>query len=528
VLRTVCIFALFAALLRADETAYNLYKSGRELEKAGQFTKAFVFYSQAAALDPKNKTYRGLAEALQSRATAKLAPAESAEPVADEESSPVGDRITEADLREARQMQPPPRLAGAPGRKSFDLSGDPRKLFDTVTKSFGLAVMFDQEYPVATDKKTPFHVDDVDFRQALRILEIATNSFVVVRNEHLILVVKDTQQKRVELEPNVALVVSLPETVNAQEIQELARGVQQAMEIQKFQVDNTRKLALMRDRISKVAPAQEMFTQLLFQRPMVAIEVEVVDFTQTGTNNYGTNLQDKAALVDFGRIWNSTVPTADANTVSFGGGKTFTGVGITSADVFATMTKSWGHSRMSTEIMSVDSQPATFHVGDRFPILTSGYFGTVTGNTGNGQVYSPPPSFQFEDLGVSIKVTPRVHGEDQMSLEIEAEFKVLSGTALNGIPIISNRKFNSKVRLKNGEWAVMAGLANQSDSLTLGGPWGLSSLPLFGQFFRKNNRSVDETNTMLVLKPRLLSLPITSNVAPPFYVGTESRLPTVY
>ena len=52
-LRTVCIFALFAALLSADETAYNLYKSGRELEKAGEFTKAFVFYSQAAALDPR-------------------------------------------------------------------------------------------------------------------------------------------------------------------------------------------------------------------------------------------------------------------------------------------------------------------------------------------------------------------------------------------------------------------------------------------------------------------------------------------
>ncbi len=521
-LRTICLLLAAATLLSADETAYQLFQAGRTLEKAGELTRAYVYYAQAAALEPKNKEYRGRAEALQSRANAVV---NVTAPELPEPSD--GDVISDSDLREAREMLPPPRLNGKPGKQSFDLDADPRKLFEFVGRNFGLAVLFDQEYPAEAGKRVKFKVDDVDFREALRLLEVATNSFVIVRNQLLFMVAKDTQQKRVELEPNISLIVDLPETVSAQEIQELARSVQQAMEIQKFQVDNTRKIALMRDRVSKVAPAQQLFRQLLFQRPMVEIEVEVVNFNRNGSSNYGTNLQDKASLVDFGSIWNSTPPAAAANTVTFGGGKTYTGVGISSAAVFATMTKAWGQSMMKSQMMTVAGQPVTFHVGDRYPILTSGYFGTVTGNTGNGVTYTPPPSFQFEDLGVSIKVTPQVHGMDEMTLEIEAEFKLLSGTALNNIPIISNRKFNSRVRIRNGEWAIMAGLTTQTDSLSFNGPWGLSQLPFFGKFFRNNTRSLDENDSVLVLKPHLLSLPASEEPVKGFYVGTESKLPTV-
>ena len=48
------------------------------------------------------------------------------------------------------------------------------------------------------------------------------------------------------------------------------------------------------------------------------------------------------------------------------------------------------------------------------------------------------------------------------------------------------------------------------------------------QFKLIEDRSVDESETILVLKPRLLSLPASELVVKQFYVGSESRLPTVY
>jgi general secretion pathway protein D len=59
-----------------------------------------------------------------------------------------------------------------------------------------------------------------------------------------------------------------------------------------------------------------------------------------------------------------------------------------------------------------------------------------------------------------------VHGTEDVTLTVEAEFKVLAGQASNGIPIISNRSLKSDVTLKMGEWAVVAGLIDDEDART--------------------------------------------------------------
>ena len=169
--------------------------------------------------------------------------------------------------------------------------------------------------------------------------------------------------------------------------------------------------------------------------------------------------------------------------------------------------------------------PVTFHIGDRYPIISAGYYGApIPGaGTGDGITYRPPPSFTFEDLGLTLKVTPVVHGTDDISLEVESEFKLLAGSSFNDIPVVSNRKFTSRLRLEQGEWAVMTGMLSVSEARTISGVAGLMQIPILGSFFSSTGKQQSLGETLIVIRPRLLSLPPTEWGTDPIWTGPEGR-----
>jgi general secretion pathway protein D len=138
-----------------------------------------------------------------------------------------------------------------------------------------------------------------------------------------------------------------------------------------------------------------------------------------------------------------------------------------------------------------------------------------------------PPSFQFENLGLTLKVTPFVHDTEEMTLEVEAEFKLLSGAALNGIPILANRKFTSRVRMRDGQWAMLGGLSDDTRTYNRTGIPGLMQIPILGPAFRTNTLEGDEGAMMLLLKPRLLGSG-TDMVPEAIFLGPEARPAMVY
>ena len=289
-----------------------------------------------------------------------------------------------------------------------------------------------------------------------------SSSFIVPISNRVFMVVKDTEQKRRETENHVAVTIPIPEPVTLQEAQELGRSVQQLMEIQRFAIDSAQRLVIFRDRASKVRPAEAVLYQLLHHRTEVAIEVELLNFAKTTSLGLGLNLPTEFPIVPFGDIGNHArfIPPGFTNFLTFGGGLTYLGIGITSINLLATWSKTVGQSILKAEVRAVDGQAASFHVGDKYPIMTLGYFGKTTPGE---QVYTPPPSFTFEDLGLILKITPKVHDSREVSLDVEAEFKLLGSTNFNGIPVISNRKFLNHVRLRFDESAISGRASQQYD-----------------------------------------------------------------
>jgi general secretion pathway protein D len=162
-------------------------------------------------------------------------------------------------------------------------------------------------------------------------------------------------------------------------------------------------------------------------------------------------------------------------------------------------------------------QTAQWHVGDKYPIPT-------TLSTGSSQLANPLSGYvaqiQMVDLGVVIKVKPDLHGDGDISMDVHAEFQALGTLTLNTVPEILNRQFEGSVRLRTGEWAILAGLDTQSTSVTKNGIAGLSEIPTVGDLFSDMNKTQIRSQTLMVLKPHPLSETAITD-RQPVYIGGE-------
>jgi type II secretory pathway component GspD/PulD (secretin) len=482
-----------------------------------------VLFSQAAALDPGNPVYAKRSAFLKSlmapQATAAAEPPEEPE-APDPAFAAVTGSITPMEMEETRRLLPPPQLDLPPGEKSFDLRGDSKSVLQQIAQTCGLTIVWELDYqPTASFR---FQLASSDCRAALRAAERATDSFVVPFSSHTILVARDTPQKRTELEPVVAKAIPIPERSTIQEVQEVIVAIQQSLQIRRIIVDPQKRLIFLLDRVFKARVAERLLAEMVRYRPQVAIELDYLTVDKSKSLTWGATLQNSFPLVNFANVLNSapSIPAGFTHFITFGGGQTLFGIGIANAATFATVTKSVATTSQKARVTALDGEETNLHIGQKYPIMTNGYFGD-TGET--GQVYTPPPTFSFEDLGLVLKVKPSIHSRDEVTLTVDAEFKALGAGSANGIPIINDRKYQGTVRLKTGEWAVVTGLMSTTASRNYSGFPLLDRIPVLRDLFGDNTRNTQSSDVLLVIKPHILSVPPVEQLTRAIWVGSEAQ-----
>jgi tetratricopeptide (TPR) repeat protein len=286
------------------------------------------------------------------------------------------------------QEQEPPSLASPaqvqtqPGTRNFDYRGDVRGAYLEVARQFGLIVMFDNELPARVVR---FRVAGADFDTAMNVLGQQTATFWRAVDPHTFFVAADTPQKRRDYAPVVVRTMVLPASATPDKMTETLRLVREIAGATHTQLDTRTHTLTLRDSPATVALAAALIRELEQAPAEILLEIEILEVSRDAARRLGITppstgrlitisptdaqalqqAQTLASLIAIAqRVFGASVPPV----IAIGGGRTIFLANLPGAAADFSETLNLVRSGRRVLLRAEDGQPATFFMGDRFPV----------------------------------------------------------------------------------------------------------------------------------------------------------------
>jgi type II secretory pathway component GspD/PulD (secretin) len=193
---------------------------------------------------------------------------------------------------------------------------------------------------------------------------------------------------------------------------------------------------------------------------------------------------------------------------TFGGGKTLTGVSLDQLSAQLSLNEGWVKTLDQATLRASHGNDATFRMGSRFPILNASFApvfnsAAISQVLQNNSFQAAFPSFNYEDLGLTVKAKPAITSDNNVSLQLEINLRALVGQSVNGVPVIGNREYKGSISLENGEPAVVAGQISRSETRDLSGIPGLSQIPLLNKVTATDTKQTEYDELLVVITPHI-------------------------
>ena len=253
-----------------------------------------------------------------------------------------------------------------------------------------------------------------------------------------------------------------------------------------------------------------LIAELDQRRPQVLIEAAIVEVSGDISEQLGIQLGFGTAAPPGGfaaTSFSPSGPTLDniltllGSPAAAGVAATGLSIGLSRQDQYGLLLQALGQSTkanlLSTpSITTLDNQAAEIVVGQNVPFRTGSF-------TGNGSTQN---TIERRDVGITMRVVPRVNQGDVIQLDISQEVSSLAATAVAGAAdIVTNRRsIKTTVLADNGGTIVLGGLITNDRQTNRSEVPGLGKLPIIGGLFRSKSDSARKQTLFVFLRPTIL------------------------
>jgi general secretion pathway protein D len=513
----------------------DLIQQADKAKIAGHFSDARAAIQEAYELDPANPTVEAHAEELAADVSA---------------AAPV--------VKTDDTLEGPTALTPKDGRHSFHLHTNQRDVIRQVLGAYGIQPTLDDSVP---QKVIRYDVDDVNFADVERTLPLVTNTFLVPLDPSRALVARDTKDNRTRFEREAVETVYLP-GLQAQDLTDLVTMAKSVFAVPSVTAAPGTGTLTIRGPAGDLDAVNAMVTNLLEGRSELQLDVNMYEVDRTKANEIGAilptqttlfNVYSEAAqllqqnaslvqqiiasglaapgdwpeilaiLVASGQISNSILSSPFG---VFGGGLTMTGVEYQGGSANLQLNSSDVHSVDQMQIRVEDGGEGIIKIGEKYPIETSSYsslsgtgvnipglstagISSTLQNLGvnlqslQAAASEAIPQVQYQDIGLTLDVTPRIENPHSISLKFDLKLTALAGSSINSLPVLNNREYQAVTSVNVGESAVLVSALSKQESDALTGIPGLGDIPGFEATTNKNT-NFDYSELAIVITPHLV------------------------
>jgi len=144
-------------------------------------------------------------------------------------------------------------------------------------------------------------------------------------------------------------------------------------------------------------------------------------------------------------------------------------------------------------ILCINNKESSIYVGETRSIQT----GTTTGTT-------TTTNYKREDIGLKLKVKPRISSGNKVTLEIQTILEDVTETLIVGQPNTFKKEINTVAIVNNGESVILGGLIKVKKENTEDKVPFFGDIPVLGALFRNNNRKDEKINLVIIVTPYII------------------------